>query len=62
MKRHLSIFLLTMVCAAMLAAPAHALEESTARGGLKRILLFGGVAAALSAGGVFVSTKIRRRR
>ncbi len=26
MKRHLSIFLLTMVCAAMLAAPAHALE------------------------------------
>ncbi len=37
-------------------------EESTARGGLKRILLFGGVAAALAAGGVFVSKKIRRRR
>ncbi len=37
-------------------------EESTARGGLKRILLFGGVVAALVAGGVFVSKKIRRRR
>ncbi len=37
-------------------------EENAARGGLKRILLFGGIAAALAAGGVFVSKKIRRRR
>ncbi len=37
-------------------------EENAARGGLKRILIFGGIAAALAAGGVFVSKKIRRRR